>query len=80
MAPVVTEATTLRKMMMICNGLGFTHLNFEGDCMIVVQATQGIGEGFRDLGSLIFYIHLLQQFLGWMISYAHRETKMMFEE
>lgn len=57
--PIVVEATMLRKVMMLCKGMGFNHLNFEGDCLTIAQTACRTEEDCKDIEPLIFDIHLL---------------------
>lgn len=57
--PVVAEALALSKMMILCEEMSFTQLNFEGDYLTVVMAANGEGEGHKATGSIIFDVHYI---------------------
>lgn len=67
--PIIAEALAFRRMMILCKEMGLTHLNFEGNYIMLVNAACGFGESHK---AIIHY--LLQTHPDWKISFAPEES------
>lgn len=76
--PKVVEALALRKMMYIYLELGLDHVNFEGDYMVVVKATNSPRDCWTELRSILHDIKLLmQQNSRWKVSFVYKKSNMV---
>lgn len=67
--PIKAEALAFRRVMILCKEMDLTHLNFEGNYIMVVNAACGFRESHK---AIIHY--LLQTHPDWKISYALKES------
>lgn len=72
--PILAEALTLRKMMILCAEMGFTQLCFEGDCLGIVNVVRGVNVGDKLIGSIILDIQqLLSSHSDWTTTFVSLE-------
>lgn len=72
--PLIAEAMALWKTMTIAKDLGFTNVEFEGDCKLVVVAINSNIPFHDAISPIVFDIHqMLRSDQHWKVSYAPRE-------